>query len=265
MERWRNRWAVVTGASAGIGRALVELLVAGGARVVAVARRRQRLEELAGQLQKRYTGAVVEVCVADLAAADGPAQVAEFTSRRGLQVDLLVNNAGFGAYGEFLETPLERYREMIQVNVTAVVDLTYRYLPGMVERRRGDILIVASTAAFQPVPYLTCYAATKGFDLLFAEALAEEYRRFGIRVCALCPGPTETEFQAVAGQPGHLFRLAEKPEKVARVGLQALAAGRTYVISGWWNYLQTQAERLAPRGFIARSAAALMAPARVRR
>lgn len=261
MDRWRDRWAVVTGASAGIGQAIARLLAQAGTRLVLVARREERLRELARELQARHGDRLaVEVCPADLATGEGPERVFRFTEERAIAVDLLVNNAGFGAYGEFLHTPRERYRQMVQVNVAAVVELTHLYLPGMVARGRGDILIVASTAAFQPVPYLSCYAATKAFDLLFAEGLAEEYRRYGIRVCALCPGPTETEFQQVAGQPDRLFRLVEKPEKVARAGLQALAAGRSYVVSGWWNYLQTQAERLAPRSFIARSAAALMAP-----
>ena len=121
-------------------------------------------------------------------------------------------------------------------------------------------MIVASTAAFQPVPYISCYAATKSFDLLFAEGLAEEVRRYGVRVLALCPGPTDTEFMGVAKQPQRLFRLAETADKVARTGLEALEAGKTYVISGWLNYLQTHAERLAPRPFVARSAAALLAP-----
>jgi hypothetical protein len=136
-----------------------------------------------------------------------------------------VNNAGFGAYGEFRKARLDRLMEMTQVNVTAVVHMTHLYLPGMIARGSGDILIVASTAAFQAVPYISTYAATKVFDLHFAEGLAEEVRQYGVRVCALCPGSTETEFFQVAGQRNHTRRAPETAEKVARVGLAALAAG----------------------------------------
>jgi len=144
---------------------------------------------------------------------------------------------------------------MVQVNVTAVITLTYLYLPGMINRWRGDILIVASTAGFQGVPYLITYSATKAFDLLFAEALAEEVRGHDIRVCALCPGSTITEFQEVAGEPNRFSRHAETAEKVARVGLKALVRGRRYVISGVGNYLQAHAQRLLPRQFVTRMAA----------
>jgi short-subunit dehydrogenase len=259
MNRWQNRWAVVTGASAGIGWALAEQLAAGGAKLVLSARRRDRLEQLAQKLTADHH-ATVEIFPVDLAKPGGAAELFAFTEGKGIEVDLLINNAGFGGYGEFHQGSLDWFCDMVQVNVAAVVELTHRYLAGMVERRRGDIMIVASTAAFQPVPYIACYAATKGFDLLFAEALAEEVRRYGVRVCALCPGPTDTEFMDVAKQPQRLFRFAETAEKVARTGLEALNAGKTYVVSGWLNYLQVHAERLAPRPFIARSAAAMLSP-----
>jgi short-subunit dehydrogenase len=259
MSRWQNRWAVITGASAGIGWALADQLAAQGAKLVLTARRQDRLEQLAQKLSAAHR-ATVEIFPADLAKPTAPAELFGFTQGKGIEVDFLINNAGFGGYGEFHNVSLDWYRDMVQVNVAAVVDLTHRYLAGMIERRRGDIMIVASTAAFQPVPYISCYAATKGFDLLFAEGLAEEVRRYGVRVCALCPGPTDTEFMAVAKQPQRLFRFAETAEKVARTGLEALEAGKTYVISGWLNYLQTHAERLAPRPFVARSAAALLSP-----
>src|SRR3981081_1279164 len=144
---------------------------------------------------------------------------------------LLVNNACFGGYGGLPSIEIRRLLDMVQVNCAAVVHLTRLYLPEMVERRSGDILIVASTAAFQAVPYITTYAATKSFDLLFAEGLAEEVRHHGVRVCALCPGPTESEFLEVAGQRPHSRRPQETAEKVARVGLRGLAAGKSLVIS----------------------------------
>jgi uncharacterized protein len=147
---------------------------------------------------------------------------------------------------------------MIQVNCSAVVHLTRLYTPGMVERRRGDVMIVASVAAFQPVPYNSCYAATKAFDLLFAEGIAEEVRSLGVRVCALCPGSTVTEFQEVANQPDRVFRKAETAEKVARVGLEAQAAGKSYVISGGMNWLMKEGQRLAPRSLVTKMAAKMM-------
>ncbi len=152
-------------------------------------------------------------------------------------VELLVNNAGFGAFGFIHEIPAERLLEMVQVNCSAVVHLTRLYIPPMVERRHGDVLIVASTAAYQPVPFNSVYAATKAFDLLFAEGIAEEVRPFGVHVCALCPGPTATEFQEVAQQPNRVFKVAETADKVARVGLEGLAKGKSFVISGAMNRL----------------------------
>src|SRR5438477_4136432 len=148
---------------------------------------------------------------------------------------------------------------MVQVNCHAVVHLTRLYLPEMVARRRGDVLILASTASFQAVPYISTYAATKAFDLLFAEGLAEELKPYGIRVCALCPGSTESEFRVVAGQEKFTYR-AESAQKVARTGLKALAAGKSYVISGVWNYLGAHGERLVPRRFVTRIAANLFRP-----
>jgi uncharacterized protein len=200
------------------------------------------------------------VCVADLAQPLGPQQIFSFTEEKNIAVDLLVNNAGFGAYGEFHKVALDRLIEMTQVNVTAVVHTTRLFLPGMIARGQGDILIVASTAAFQAVPYISTYAATKTFDLLFAEGLAEEVRQYGIRVCALCPGSTATEFFQVAGQRNHTRRSPETPEKVARVGLAALAAGKSSVISGFANWLGAETVRLVPRRLVARIAAGIFRP-----
>jgi hypothetical protein len=259
MERWRGKWALITGASAGIGWALAEQLAAGGTNLILTARRRERLEALAERLSKQH-GVRIEVFPADLTLPVAPEHIFAFTEKQRILVDLLVNNAGFGTYGLFHTSDRTRQMEMLQVNVAAVVTLTHLYLPGMIERRCGDILIVASTAAFQAVPYLTTYAATKAFDLLFAEALAEEVRRYGIRVCALCPGSTVTEFQQVAGEPDRHLRHAETAAKVARVGLEALACGRSYVISGVANYLSTHAQRLVPRQFVTRMAAKMLRP-----
>jgi short-subunit dehydrogenase len=251
MDTWRGKWAVVTGASAGIGRALAAELAEGGAHLVLTARRRDRLEELSREFATKY-GIESEICTADLTQRSGPEEIFAFTQGKGIEVNLLVNNAGFGLYGEFAGMDVARLLEMVQVNVAAVVHLTHLYLQPMIARKRGDILIVSSTAAFQGVPFLTTYGATKGFDLLFAEALAEETRVYGIRVCALCPGSTTSEFHSVAGQPKRILRKQETPEKVARTGLRALAKGKSYVISGGKNYLGAHAQRLLPRSIVTR-------------
>ena len=258
-NRWAGKWALVTGASAGIGWALAEELAAGGANLVLTARRTDRLQELANGLQAKHK-IHTEIFASDLAQPGASREVHAFTTGKGLQIDLLVNNAGFGVFGYIHEQPEDRLLEMVQVNCAAVVQLTRLYVAEMVARRSGDILIVASVAGFQPVPFNSAYAATKAFDLLFAEGIAEEVGKFGVRVCALCPGTTTTEFQQVAQQPDRIFRSAETAEKVARTGLEALAKGKSSVISGRRNWWMVQAERLAPRRFIASSAGKMMAP-----
>ena len=261
MDRWQGKWAIVTGASAGIGAALARQLAAAGAHLVLTARRKDRLMALAAQLHAAHDISV-EVFIGDLAQPATPEALFAFTREKGIAADVLVNNAGFGAYGEFREIPLARQLEMVQVNITAVVQLTHLYLPGMMERRRGHILILASTAGFQAVPYIATYAATKSFDLFFAEALAEEVRQYGIHVTALCPGATSTEFQQVAAQPDYAFRSPETPEQVARVGLDALARGKPVVISGTRNLLMTESQRLAPRRLVTSMAARIFRPAK---
>lgn len=259
IKKWAGKWALVTGASAGIGLELARQLAAAGTNLVLTARRTDRLQALAGEFAAKY-GTKAEVFATDLTDPAAPEQIYAFTQGRGLEIDLLVNNAGFGAFGYVHKIPAQRMAEMIQVNCTAVVTLTQLYVPGMVARRAGDIMIVSSVAAFQAVPFNSAYAATKAFDLLFAEGIAEELRPFGVRVCALCPGSTTTEFQEVAKQPGRTFRSPETAEKVARVGLEGMARGETCVISGGKNFMMVELERLAPRRFVAKMAAKMMQP-----
>jgi hypothetical protein len=258
IDHWRGKWALVTGASAGIGAALAQELAASGTNLVLTARRKERLEELAKKLAAAYKVST-EVFSADLAECNAPDKIFAFTRDKGIEVGLLINNAGFGSYDEFVTSELPRQLDMVQVNCSAVVHLTQLFLPRMIQRQRGDVLILASTASFQAVPYISTYAATKAFDLLFAEGLAEEMKPYGIRVCALCPGSTESEFLAVAGQP-KFARNAETAEKVAHTGLKALAAGRSYVISGFGNYLGAHGERLVPRRFVTKIAAGMFKP-----
>jgi len=259
MDPWRGKWALVTGASAGIGAALARELAAGGANLVLTARRGARLSALADELSVKHH-IQAETLVADLSQREAPGEIFAFTEGRHIAVDLLVNNAGFGAYGEFHRVRAERFLDMIQVNISAVLHLTHLYLPDMISRRRGDILIVASTAAFQAVPYITIYAATKSFDLHFAEGLAEEVRHYGIRVCGLCPGSTDTEFLEVAGQRHHTTRPPETAEKVARAGLEALAGGKSSVISGFANWLGVETERFVPRRLVTRITGSMFRP-----
>ncbi len=260
MANWRGKWALITGASAGIGVALAKELATGGTNLVLTARRKDRLEESGRTLSTTYKLST-EVFPANLADSNAPERIFAFTKEKGIEIDLLINNAGFGQYGEFPAVGQQRLLDMVQVNCSAVVHLTRLYLPEMVARRRGDILILASTASFQAVPYISTYAATKAFDLLFAEGLAEEMKPYGIRVCALCPGSTESEFHTVSGQEKFKHN-AETAEKVAHTGLKALAAGKSYVISGLGNYLGTHGERLVPRRFVTKVAAGMFKPSK---
>ena len=258
-QEWRDKWALVTGASAGIGVALAKELAAGGTHLVLTARRLDRLEQLADRLRKQYA-IRTEVFAADLAKPDSPEAIFNFTQLNRLPIDLLINNAGFGQYGELTQVEGQRLLDMVQVNCSSVVHLTRLYLPEMIERRRGDVLILASTVSFQAVPYISTYAATKAFDLLFSEGLAEEMKPYGIRVCALCPGSTESEFHAVAQQGEFTQKKQETAEKVAKTGLAALTAGKSYVISGTGNYLGAHLQRLVPRRMVTSIAAKMFRP-----
>jgi len=255
---WSGKWALVTGASAGIGVALAEELASRGTNLALTARRKDRLEELARRLNSTHK-INTEVFPADLTNPNAPEDIFAFTKEKGIEIELLINNAGFGQYGEFPSIEKQRLLDMVQVNCHAVVYLTRLYLPEMIARGHGDVLILASTASFQAVPYISTYAATKAFDLLFAEGLAEEMKPYGIRVCALCPGSTESEFHAISGQEKFKRRM-ETAEKVARTGLKALAAGKSYVISGLGNYLGAHGERLVPRRLVTKIAAGMFKP-----
>jgi len=249
MTKIKVKIALVTGASSGIGEATAERLAKAGYKVYGTSRRGAQAGKRSFEMLPLdvTSDESVEAAVSEVMRIDG-------------RIDLLVNNAGFGAYGEFHKTRLDRIVEMTQVNVTAVVHLTHLFLPGMIARGSGDILILASTASFQPVPYITVYAATKSFDLSFAEGLAEEVRQYGIRVCALCPGSTETEFHEVAGQRQHTKRSPETAKKVAHVGLTAMAAGKTVVISGFSNWLGAEGVRFVPRRLVTRIAGGMFRP-----
>ncbi len=245
---------LVTGASSGIGQALAEVFAADGSRLVLVARSLDKLELLADELRKKH-GVEVLVIAQDLSFFGAAAEIVQKLDQAGWRVDVLVNNAGVGAHGEFKEIPLDRQLAMVQLNVNALLELTHRLLPPMVDRRRGVILNVASTAAYQPGPYAAVYFATKAFVLSFSDALWEELRHHNVGVTCLCPGPTRTEFGKEYGLTQSTgFQLAGmEAADVARAGHWALRRGRRTVIPGWLNRLTTFAARFATRRFLIRA------------
>ena len=246
--------ALVTGASSGIGVELAKLCARDGYNLVLVARRVERLEQLGAELAGRH-GVRYHAVAADLADADAPAEIVRRTDGAALAVDVLVNNAGFGAVGPFATADPDTGRRMIRVNVEALTQLTRLLLPGMLARRRGRILNVASTAGFVPGPLMAVYYATKAYVISFSEALAEELRGSGVSVTVLCPGPTRTEFQAVAGmQAARLFRLPGVMDAgdVARAGYRGLMRGKRMVVPGLMNRALPFVVRISPRGVVAR-------------
>src|SRR6185436_15825594 len=232
-------------------------LAARGRNVLLVARSEDKLITLCNELG-RSNSIRAQYVALDLSLAESPARLFEEAGKRGLTIDLLVNNAGFGSFGDFSKADLARELNMIDLNIKALVELTYRFLQPMRERRQGAIINVASTAAFQGVPFMTTYAATKAFVLSFSEALWEENRAFGIKVMALCPGVTETNFFEAARGEKPPARASQTPEEVVDTALRGLARGRSHIISGWTNFLMTQSERLAPRSLITRVAGRMM-------
>ena len=251
--------ALVTGASSGIGEELARLAAADGCDLILVSRRQEKLESLARDLSVAH-GVSARVIAADLNDTEAPGRIAEEIEKEKVSVDVLVNNAGLGVYGAFFETELPKQMEVIRVNVAALTDLTGRILPGMVARRRGRILNVASTAAFQPGPYMSVYYATKAYVLSFSEALAEELRETGVTVTALCPGPTPTEFQQRAGVEGEALLPAPfvmDAESVAKAGWEAAKLGKRLVVPGAANKILKEAVRLSPRRLVTKAAGRL--------
>jgi len=248
--------ALVTGASSGIGLELATLLARDRHDLVLVARSRERLEGIARGLTEEFS-IVATVLALDLALPETPPEIARELDARGLLVDVLINNAGFGVYGLFRDTPLERELAMIQVNVAAPTHLAKLLLPGMLQRRRGRILNVASTAAFQPGPLMAVYYATKAYVLSFSEALANETAGTGVTVTALCPGPTITEFQKAAGlEATRLFKspLVMKAPEVARAGYEGMMRGKRVVVPGAANLALVEALRFTPRRMVTATA-----------
>lgn len=257
-----RRTALVTGASGGIGAELAKLFARDGWDVVLVARNRDGLEAMGRALERTY-GAASHVVPADLADPAAPEALFETVQSLGLHVEALVNNAGFGLMGSFAGTAGEpatdprRELEMLQVNVVALTHLSKLFLPPMVERRRGYLLNVASTAAYQPGPLMAVYYASKAYVLSFSEALSVELAGSGVTATALCPGATRTEFQARANmENSRLFRLGQVmgAAEVAEAGYNAMLAGRSSVVTGVANRVMAAGTRLVPRRVAARLA-----------
>jgi short-subunit dehydrogenase len=246
-----KRVALVTGASGGIGEEMARLFAADGYDLVLVARSEDKLKRLSDELAGKH-GIVARVVPADLARTEAPREIFDELESASVEIDALVNNAGFGSYGLFAETDLRSELELLQVNVVALTHLTKLFLPGMLARRRGYICHVASTAAFQPGPLMAVYYASKAYVLSFSEALANETEGTGVTVTALCPGPTETGFVAAAGmQESKLFdRGAMTACAVAEAGYRGMLDGKTIVIPGFRNALVARTVGLMPRGLV---------------
>jgi len=245
--------ALITGASAGLGVEFARQLSKRGHRLVLAARRNDRLESLAKELGNTRAVAI------DLSKANAAAKLLADLGAHGETVDLLVNNAGFGLIGRFDELDARRQRQMIDLNVATLTDLCRAVAPGMIERKSGAILNVASTAAFQPGPKMAVYFATKAFVLSLTEALHEELKPHGIKVSCLCPGPTRTEFGEVAGFGGNgLFdKVAMTAPEVVAIGLKGLDRNKAVVVPGLLNKVTANSGRFAPRSVVRKIAGAI--------
>ena len=242
---------LITGASGGIGYELAKLFARDHHNLVLVARSSDKLAQVATELQA--TGVTVKTIVLDLALPVAPKFLFDQLQRENVAIDILINNAGFGAFGEFVHMPEDEILGQLHLNITAFTSLTRLFLPPMVQRHSGRIMNVASTAAFQPGPLMAVYYATKAYVLSFSEAIANELRNSGVSVTCFCPGATHTGFAQRAGiQNTRLFKQvgAMSAEKVARDGYRALMAGRTVAISGAHNWLVANSVRFAPRKLV---------------
>jgi short-subunit dehydrogenase len=248
---------LITGASSGIGEAFARRLAGLGRNVFLVARSEEKLVTLCNELG-RTNRIRAQYVALDLSLPDSPQRLFDEAEKRGLVVDMLINNAGFGSMGEFTKLDLGRELNMVDLNIKALMELTYRFLIPMRARKQGTIINVASTAAFQPVPYMATYAATKAFVLSFSEALWEENRGHGVLVMALCPGVTETNFFEAAHGHKPPARAAQTADEVVDTALRGLGGRKGHIVSGWTNLLMVEFERFVPRALVVRIAGRMM-------
>ncbi len=243
---------LITGASGGIGEAFARRLAAEKHNLVLVARSENKLHELCDELMLKHQITAHYVAI-DLIDFEADKRLFEETEKHNLEIEWLINNAGFGSMGDFARLELENEMEMISLNIMALVALTHRYLQKMRERQSGVIINVASTAGFQPIPFMATYAATKAFVRSFSEAISEENRPHGIIVTSLCPGPTDTNFFNAAGAEPLKAKGMQTPEAVVEAGLNAVRRGKASVVSGWTNYVGSVFGKLAPNALVTRT------------
>ena len=251
----QGKWALVTGASSGLGVDFAKNLASRGSNVILVARREDRLRSVQQEITAQY-GVQVDVIVMDLEPADAPQRLYDQLKAAGRAVDVLINNAGFGLYGDFLEIPWERERAMLELDIVTLTHLTKLFVKDMVERRFGYVLLVASIGAYQPSPTYATYSAAKSYVLFFGEALHYELRKTGVTVTVVSPGVTKTEFLDVAGQQPSLYQrtmMMDSPA-VTRIAVDAMLKGKASVVPGYKNAALAQSTRLMPRQLAAMSA-----------
>lgn len=253
--------ALITGASTGIGRELAFLAAADGYDVILVARTAGSLDAVAAEVENKMSRKA-HIFAVDLSEPNASDALFARVAEAGLMVDALVNNAGFGMLGKFWELAEDQQMRMIQLNIGALTQLTRLYLPGMIERRAGYIMNLGSTAAFQPGPLMAIYYASKAYVVSFSEAIHNEAKPFGVKVCCVCPGPTRTEFDKPAGMEGtKLFgndgSQAMSAKTVAEIGWKAMKQGKSSVVTGAMNALMAFSTRFAPRQMAASIARSL--------
>lgn len=250
---------LITGASSGIGEAFARRLAEEKHNLVLVSRNQKKLHELCDELMQKH-GISAHYVAIDLSESDAPKRVFQETSKHSMEVDLLINNAGFGSMGDFVELDGDREIEMIRLNIGALVELTHLFLLPMRNRRSGAVINVASTASFQPVPYMATYAATKAFVTSFSEAIAEENRQYGITVSALCPGPTATNFFVAADATPFAAKGMQTSEEVVEAGLRGIRSGKPKVISGFRNAIGARLVSFIPNRLITSGVAKYLRP-----
>lgn len=249
MQELAGKWALITGASSGIGEQYAREFAAIGMHLIIVARREDRLQALAAELREQH-GTIIEVLAADLLSPDQPAGFLEKVREVGQPIEVLVNNAGFGFLERVTESDPTRIQEMITLNISVLTRLTYDLIPEMLERGSGTIVNLASVAAFQPTVYMPVYAATKSFVLHFSESLWAELRDRGVQVLAVCPGPTKSEFFERAGMRGWYINLAHESSDVVAATLRGMRRRKNVTVVGWLNWLVAITPRFSPRKLV---------------
>ena len=250
---------LITGASGGIGEAFARHLAKERHNLVLVARTEDRLHSICDELMLQY-GITAHYVAIDLNDYEADRKLFEETEKHGMEVDWLINNAGFGSMGDFADLSLERELDMIGLNVMALVALTHRYLQGMRKRKSGTIINVSSTASFQPIPFMATYAATKAFVTSFTEAIAEENRQYGITATALCPGPTETNFFAAAKATPFNAKGMQTADDVVETALSGVRRKKSHIISGWTNFIGAYVANITPNSLVTKAVGAILRP-----